>query len=172
MKFDDTIDNYFEESNFNKTAAMIGLGLGLSLNAPNVSADQTNIAAETQQSVISPAFMHNLSNMESSGNPKAVGDGGLALGLFQLHRGAWEQVEKNIPYNKENAFNPKINRRVAEKYLLWIEKYINRHTKKQPTIEQIYAGWNWGIGRLRKVDFDPTRAPQQVQLRAAKLKHQ
>ena len=50
-----------------------------------------------------------------------------------------------------------------------METYISKKTGERATAEQIYAAWNWGIGNLQRVNFDVTRAPNQVQNRAKKL---
>jgi len=61
-----------------------------------------------------------LACVESSNDPNAVGDGGRALGLYQIHRAYWEDGTRllgvNWPYR--DALNPERARCVVRAYLL------------------------------------------------------
>lgn len=90
--------------------------------------------------------------IESSGNPKAVGDNGKALGLYQLHKGVIDD------YNKENhvlnthsdALEPITAHKIAKWYLtIKIPKYLKYYGLKDTLANRLTA-YNMGIKAVRE----------------------
>ena len=61
-----------------------------------------------------------IARIESHGDPNAVGDGGRALGVYQIHRAYWEDGTELLGVNwpHRDATDPKKARRVVKAYLL------------------------------------------------------
>ncbi len=61
-----------------------------------------------------------IARIESHCNPNAVGDGGRALGVYQIHRAYWEDGTELLGVNwpHRDATDPKKARRVVKAYLL------------------------------------------------------
>jgi len=95
--------------------------------------------------------------VESSGNPRAVSRCG-ARGLMQIMPATWREMTDE-PFSR--AFDPVLNRQVGTEYLAWIHRTLRRWTGTEPTIEQILAAYNGGIGRLRKVGYRVDRMPRE-----------
>ncbi len=58
--------------------------------------------------------------IESHGDPNAIGDGGRALGAYQIHRGYWKDGTEllGVDWPHRDAADPKKSRRVVKAYLL------------------------------------------------------
>jgi hypothetical protein len=103
---------------------------------------------------------------ESRDYPKAIGKIG-ERGLMQLTPEAWQTVEKEKNFYK-TAFNPKANIEVGIKYGLWINEFLkNNHPNWEslPDSEKrriIAAGYNAGIGRVQKDNWDLSKAPDRT----------
>ena len=66
------------------------------------------------------ALLLAIAMVESSGNPKAIGDDGLSWGLYQIRPEYVEDVNRILgsdEYIHRDAFNPVYARRLAEIYL-------------------------------------------------------
>ena len=50
------------------------------------------LAFEKPQQQVSPALLAAIRQVESHGNDKAVGDGGKAIGPYQVWRGYWQDA--------------------------------------------------------------------------------
>ena len=61
-----------------------------------------------------------IAHIESHYDPDAVGDGGRALGAYQIHRVYWEDGTRllGVDWPHRDATNPKKARRVVKAYLL------------------------------------------------------
>jgi len=61
-----------------------------------------------------------IAEMESGNNPNALGDGGKASGLYQIHRVYWEDGTAllGVDWPYRDATDPKKARRVVKTYLL------------------------------------------------------
>ncbi|MEX0598468.1 MAG: hypothetical protein WD512_18445 [Candidatus Paceibacterota bacterium] len=85
--------------------------------------------------------------VESNNNPDAIGDGGKAFGILQIHEASILDVNKHYGTNyvHEDAFNPVIAEDIFVKYLsLGIKLYKDR-CGVAPTTNQIVRMWNGGI---------------------------
>lgn len=88
-----------------------------------------------------------ISQIESSGNHKAVGDGGRALGAFQLHKGVIQDY--NLSHNTRFPHKIALSRHYSRKIASW---YINkeiprllRHFGLKDTISNRLTAYNKGI---------------------------
>lgn len=64
-----------------------------------------------------------LTTVESSNNPKAIGDGGKAIGIAQIHKIYWQ--DSGIPGEYEQCFDINYSKRVVYAYLLKYSKTDN-----------------------------------------------
>ena len=120
--------------------------------------------------------------VESGGNPNAVSGAG-AIGLMQItpivylgfsqeHRGKdtrglirktkfmklFSKYEAaNGPY-MINLYIPEFNKYVGEWYL---RRLKDHYLKDNYTIERMLHAWNGGITRLRKLNYDCSKMPQE-----------
>lgn len=124
-----------------------------------VNADQTKM----------PAFLNLVAGIESSHNPQAVGDKGLARGEFQFHKAAWEQVsderrkagKRAYPY--AYAHDRFVANQYAEHYLSWIAKSLQSKMGRQPRMWEVYAAFNRGVGGFQSLAFKFDRLPKHTQ---------
>ena len=101
-----------------------------------------------------------VAQIESNANPSAVGDSGLALGAFQMHRASWEDsvrrlfghIPKSYAYCKANCFDWKKSYVVAQEHLRWLEE---RQLKMgiTPTKISLYMSYNLGIKGANRYDY-------------------
>ncbi len=115
--------------------------------------------------------------VESSGNPSAVGENG-EIGLMQIMpivykeyidfyypKGHYESYfvgkKDRLKWQREaNLKDPKINVAIGTWYLNRLkDHYI---PKNKYSNEVLLGAWNWGIGNVRSVDYDYNRFPRQV----------
>lgn len=92
--------------------------------------------------------------VESRGDTLAVGDGGKALGVVQIHKIAIDDVNRiyGTDFKHSDAFSEKKSKKI---FLLYIKAGIKRFRRlmgREPTEEVIVRFWNGGIykGHLKK----------------------
>lgn len=97
------------------------------------------------------SLLQELTWLESGWNPQAVGDGGLALGLGQIHKVAWDERGIGEGPWRENAVKPEFAIPAIARYLLWLRAALAHRMGGPP--ERV--GWtlpliayNWGIGNV------------------------
>ena len=122
-----------------------------------------------------------IARIESHGNPNAVGDGGRALGVYQIHRAYWEDGTALLGVNwpHRDATDPKKARRVVKAYLLHygrgksllemarIHMAGRTGTKKRPPCATRERFWRTEVCRrastLRRLHTSPsTEVPLRV----------
>jgi muramidase (phage lysozyme) len=84
--------------------------------------------------------------VESSGIDSAVGDGGKAIGPYQIHRAYWQDAvdhDPSIGGTYQNCFDPEY----AEKV---VRGYLDRYAPANATMEQLARIHNGGGGILKK----------------------
>lgn len=114
-----------------------------------------------------------LAQVESGGRPSAIGDGGKARGAFQIWAGAWEDVSRERAksgkpvYAYSEAVDMGKAREYARDYIRILTSSYTAATRREPTLEQIYALWNLGFDGFRRRGFLLERTPKITQ-RAAK----
>jgi hypothetical protein len=81
-----------------------------------------------------------MARVESKGDAKAVGDGGAAIGLYQIHRDYWRDAvewDKTIGGKYEDCFDPHYAERV-------VRAYLSRYAPTNATLEQLARVHNGG----------------------------
>jgi len=92
-----------------------------------------------------PIDLQKIQQIESSGNPRAVGTSG-ERGLYQITPGVWKDYLRARGLDKgdpEHLFDPHVNKKVADWYFKWL--FFRCQTVKDTIIS-----YNWGIGNWRK----------------------
>lgn len=95
---------------------------------------------------ISESLLDAIMVVESGGNPKAVGDGGKAIGAYQIHRGYWQdavEYDKSLCGTYRDCFDPAYARRV-------VIAYLSRHAHAGATDEDLARLHNGGCNIFRK----------------------
>lgn len=88
-----------------------------------------------------------LKEVESSNDPQAIGDDGLAFGILQIHEPVVEDVNKfyGTSYTHEDAMNPEIAEDIFIKYISMGIKLYTDKCGFPPTDKEIVRMWNGGI---------------------------
>lgn len=84
--------------------------------------------------------------VESGGDPTAVGDGGKAIGAFQIHIGYWKDAvafDKTLGGTYHDCFNPDYARRV-------VKAYLARYAPAGASMETMARIHNGGCGIMKK----------------------
>lgn len=82
--------------------------------------------------------------VESGGNPHAIGDGGRARGMLQIHKGVVEDVNRfaGTSFSHRDAHRPEVARWIAATYL---SHYATEdRIGHPPTAEDMARCWNGG----------------------------
>lgn len=90
-------------------------------------------------------FVMAVFQVESGKNPKAVGDGGRAIGGLQIWKSCWKdtfEFNPKIGGNYSNCFNLDYSVKVMEAYFLRYEK----NALKSNDFESLSRCWNGGCG--------------------------
>jgi len=114
---------------------------------------------------IPDAFLEKLAQIESDNNHKAVGDKKKALGMFQLHKSAWDDAcSRNgvsWAFNRKNAFNETRSKIVARWHLEWLaERLIANGYEVTPM--RLYMCYNLGIKGALKLKLKPNNLPSLI----------
>jgi len=71
--------------------------------------------------MINKAFFDALGLIESSNNPKAIGDNGKSIGIYQIRASYFKDAQEFNPklrkYSHKDCFNPEIAREVVKAYM-------------------------------------------------------
>ena len=85
--------------------------------------------------------------VETGGNSSAVGDGGRARGVLQIHQACWidacEELGVDWDYERD-SFDPVKSQAVCAAYLARWGRYYERQTGQPATIEVFARIWNGG----------------------------
>lgn len=88
-----------------------------------------------------------LKQVESLGDTKAVGDGGKAYGVLQIHKVCVDDINRyyNTNYTHQDAFDESCAEEMFSLYIgMGIELYKSKHGV-EPSEESIVRFWNGGI---------------------------
>lgn len=135
----------------NKILNLIVL-LSISVTASGASQEMLNVVAK----------------IESSNNPKAIGDSGLARGLYQMHKPAWEQVSEarkgrgEPTWGWSYAHDPKISSMYASEYLDWLAKGLQKRLGRIPKQWEVYAAYNRGLTGFAKLNYNFDNLPSHT----------
>lgn len=118
------------------------------------------------KSIVTDDLVDKFAMIESNYNHTAVGDGGKALGAWQMHKSAvCESVntlyrktgnnlaEIGITWNKETMFCPTKSRMIAKAYMLILEEQMIK-CGQTPTPISLYMAWNMGFSGARQYRFN------------------
>ena len=109
----------------------------LSLASPTLPASNTKV---------SDRFLDAVMMVESGGDPNAVGDGGKAIGAFQIHRGYWKDAvafDKTLGGTYNDCFDPAYARRV-------VVAYMRRYAPVGATMEDMARLHNGGCNIFKR----------------------
>lgn len=122
-------------------------------------------------SIVTDDYLNRVERVESGGR-QIVGDGGAALGSFQMHHAAWDQVSKQTGWTWEwrtGAFHRSVAKNYARAYLQWLERSLERRLGRPPTEAELYAAWNIGLGGFAKRGYSLAFCPAITQRAVKKL---
>jgi hypothetical protein len=123
--------------NRKKTTPLIRVGLSITLLCLSLSS-----MAEVNLQQVSQRLMY----LETGYDPLAVGDGGKAFGVLQIHQICIDDVNSrfNTQYKHSDAFQVACAEEIFILYIsLGIEKYCKKYGS-EPTEEDIVRLWNGG----------------------------
>jgi len=123
-------------------------------------------AAATPSSELIAALIQ----VESGGDPTAVGDGGKALGILQIHEDCWKDGCRFLGVSwdyKTGALDPGKSRAVCVAYLSGYGEAYRKATGKGPTGEIFARIWNGGPDGWRKKATLAYWAKVRAKLKAA-----
>lgn len=117
-----------------------------------------------------------VATVESSNNPRAIGDNGLARGAFQMHSPAWEQVSdlrkaKGKPVYSWfwNATDPVISKEYASDYIDILSSSLQKKMGRVPEPWEVYAAYNRGLQAFVKSEYDYANQPYSTQRACRKI---
>ncbi len=92
-----------------------------------------------------------LAQIESSNNPKAIGDGGDSVGILQIQKAVILDVNKiyGTRYSPKDRLNPAKSKEICRKYLAYYGGLYQKKTGKSPTNEVYARLWNGGPNGYR-----------------------
>ena len=116
----------------------------------------TNILCETiifTKDTCDSQFIKSIAMIESNGKPNAVGDGGKALGVLQIHRRYFQ--EANLPFDYTEVTNPEVASLTFWSTMLKYGKWYYRRFKRLPTYNDLARLHNGGYGGVttNKTDY-------------------
>jgi len=106
--------------------------------------------------------------VESGMNHRAVGDGGRALGAYQMHPEAWQDANAHLKSQgrrtyKRNAWrDAAVQKHMASAYLEVIRTRLHRAGYLSPSPAQLAACWNLGPGGAIRNGLPLTDYAQRV----------
>lgn len=129
------------------------------------------LSLKAQEYKFGSALLDKIALIESNGNPKAVGDNGLAIGLFQIHKLAYNDAISyiNQTYNqhilkdfkcfkgyKQDCLNPDLSYAIADAYLNYLVSIFKKNNPKEKLTDlKLYMIWNMGYSGARVYSFNP-----------------
>lgn len=118
------------------------------------------------KSIVTDDLIDKFAMIESNYNHNAVGDGGKALGAWQMHKNAVDESLSTLyrktgndmrslgmGWNKGTMFDPLQSRMIAKAYMLILEEQMIK-LKVQPTPIKLYMAWNMGFTGARSKCFN------------------
>jgi len=106
-----------------------------------------------------------VASVESGMDYKAIGDGGKAVGAWQMHLVAWITANQWRTANglatikRSEWKHPENQRAMAISYLNWCKEQLQKNGIKEPSVEQIYMAYGWGFSNFKDSGFDMEKAP-------------
>lgn len=121
-------------------------------------------------------FLQAVALVESGVHYNTIGDGGKALGAWQMHVGAW--VDGNAwlkahgrkTWNRSSWLNKKAQQDVAYGFLqITKERLEKANVEVNP--ENVYLVWSMGFSAFAKVGYDPLKCPREKLDAAARVEN-
>jgi len=119
-----------------------------------------------------------LADVETGSHPNprlAVGDGGSALGRYQVHRAAWSEGNDQLAregrrtYPRQGWRDATAQDMVASAFLRVIRGRLTAQGIPNPTPAQVALVWTMGYAGAKAVRFDPSLAPAAKQSYAVRV---
>lgn len=110
-----------------------------------------------------------VAQIESSNDRRAVGDSGLARGLYQMHKPAWDQISASRKARGEPtwgwsyAHDTYISGIYASEYLDWLGNNLKKRIGRNPKDWEIYAAYNRGLHGFEKLGYKFENLPTHTQ---------
>ena len=95
---------------------------------------------------LTPDLLDAIRQVESNGDDAAVGDGGKAIGAYQIWYGYWQdayEFDKSLGGSYRDCYNPEYARRV-------VIAYMTRYAPKNATAQDLARIHNGGCNILKK----------------------
>lgn len=127
---------------------IISVTWGLSLSAYTIDSVMPAVAA-----------------VESGHDYRAVGDGGRALGAWQIWSVAWDSgnawrvKHRMIPISRQRWQEPAAQHAIAYALLSWHRDRLVANGVPSPTVEQLYLSFSMGHAAFKGIGFNPGLAP-------------
>jgi hypothetical protein len=96
-----------------------------------------NLGAQTLNNKQFTKFLSILARVESGGKTNAIGDGGKAIGIYQIHYSCWQDTTNKLNGKYENCFDPEYAGKV-------VSVYLSRYCKGNNDMESWARCWNSG----------------------------
>jgi hypothetical protein len=133
------------------------------------------VAASARADVVTEDFVAAVSQIESSGGRRTIGDGGKAHGPWQMHFAAWSDTSayrkrKGLPtWNFGFAHDPAVAKIYARDYLQILENQLRERLRRAPSPEMIYAAYNVGFTRFQNLGFAVENTPHTTRAACGRL---
>jgi hypothetical protein len=112
------------------------------------------MSTKTELLYIPSALIAALIEVESGGNDRAVGDGGLAVGCLQIHEITVRDVNRILRHPKGEGFSPEARfsrQHAVDMCRTYLAHYANAaRIGREPTLEDMARIWNGGPDGWKK----------------------
>ena len=149
------------------------------MTAPSITATLAMTLAAMNPADRAMAEMVILTNsvgaVESGLKYDAEGDGGKAVGAWQMHIGAWitanqwRKAKGMETLRRTNWRDKETQRAMAVAYLCWCKEQLQANGIKEPSVEQIYMAYAWGFGNFKDSGFSMDAAPEHKRSAAERV---
>jgi hypothetical protein len=112
------------------------------------------------------SWLKAIEGIESGGDPKAIGDKGLARGLFQFHKAAWDDTTKlrkinNLPvYPFTKATNSWVSQEYAQTYLAYLRHRLSEKIGRPAMAHETWLAFNLGMTGFSRYKYQVALVPQ------------
>ena len=91
-------------------------------------------------------FYQALGQIESNNKPKAVGDNGRAIGIYQIHKSYWQDAvdfNKSIKGRYSDCFNVEYSKKIVQAYFNRYERESIKNQNFENLARCHNGGYNW-----------------------------
>jgi hypothetical protein len=110
-------------------------------------------------------FLSAVAMVESGNNARAIGDGGYALGKFQMWPAAWKDAQTwakkhgRFVWTRSAWQNERAQEEMAYCYFKVCQERLAAAGIENPSPTQIYLCYTMGFKAFKDIDFDVAKAP-------------